>query len=425
MKVENLSNNRVKFTFEVSPTEFEIALNYAFDKVKEDVEVKGFRKGHVTRSVYENKFGVESLYEEALNHVFHSKYHEMLASTEHQIVSEPIPGVDFAKVNREEAFEVTFEAAIKPEVKLGNYKGIEVTKNELVVDLEEVNAKIDQMLNENVTLELKDGAIEEGDTAIFDFLGSVDGVPFEGGEAKNFELEIGSGQFIPGFEDQMIGMNAGEEKDLDVTFPTEYQEESLQGANAVFNVKLHEVKTKIANELTDEWVASLGQDEKTVADLKGKIQVEIKEQKERDNKNKAMNEALDKLATSSVVDIPVEMFDYEVNQQKKNIEEQAKQYGFDFNTYLSLVGMTEEQLDSQLRADAELKVMNSLLIEAVANAENFEVTAEDLAAKYEEIANMYQMSVEDVKKHLNDDLVGQDIKFAKALDTIYDNLKFI
>lgn len=425
MKVENLSKNRVKFTFEVSPSEFEIALNYAFDRVKEDVEVKGFRKGHVPRNVYESKFGVEPLYEEALNHVFHSKYHELLATTDLQIVSEPIPGVDFSKVNREEAFEVTFEAAIKPEVKLGQYKGIEVEKNELTVDLEEVNARVEQLLNENVTLELKDGPIEEGDTAVFDFLGTVDGIAFEGGEAQNFELEIGSGQFIPGFEEQMIGMLAGEEKDLDVTFPQEYQEESLAGANAVFNVKLHEVKTKVANELTDEWVVSLGQEEKTVDELRGKIQVDIKEEKARNNKNKAMNEALDKLATTSEVDIPVEMFEYEASQQKKSIEEQAKQYGLDFNIYLSLVGMTEEQLDSQLRADAELKVMNSLLIEAVANEENFEITAEELAEKYEEIANMYQMTVEDVKKQLNDDLVTQDIKFAKALDIIYDNLKFV
>lgn len=425
MKIEKLENNHVKYTFKVEPSEFEIALNYAFDRIKKDVEVKGFRKGHVTRSVYETKFGVESLYEEALNFVFHSKYHEMIDDKTYEIVGEPVPSVKFEEISATKEFEVSLEAAVKPEVKLGKYQGIEVPKLELVVDIVEVDERIEKMLEENNTLEVKEGAIELGDTAIFDFDGSVDGVQFEGGKAENYQLEIGSGQFIPGFEDQMVGLKAGDEKDVLVTFPNEYHETSLAGKEAVFAVKVHEVKAKVKTELTDEWVESLGGVEKTVLELRGKVQAEIKETKERNNKNQTLQNALDELAKTSKVDIPVEMIDYEINQQKTQIENQAKQYGLDYNTFIQITGMTEEQLNEQLRSDSEIKVLNSLLIEAVAKAENFEVSKDDLDGKYIEIATMYQMDVTEVKKHLNDEMLTQDIKFAKALDFIYDNLKFV
>src|SRR5690554_1278009 len=424
MKIEKLENKKIKYTFTVEPSEFEIGLAYAFDQVKKDVEIDGFRKGKVTRKVYENKFGIESLYEEALNFIFHSKYHEMIDDKTYQVVGEPTPSVDFSEVSTTKEFEVSFEAAVKPEVKLGNYKGISVPKLELIVDVSEVETQIQQMLNQNQTLEPKEGAIELGDTAIFDFLGSVDGVPFEGGKAENYQLEIGSGQFIPGFEDQMVGMNVGEEKDINVTFPQEYQEQSLAGQNAIFAVKLHEVKTKVETELNDAWVESLGGPEKTVTELRGKIQADIKTNKERSNKNQTLQNALDELAKTSQVEIPVEMIDFEVKQQKEQIKNQAKQYGIDYSTFIQISGMNEEQLETQLKADSEVKVLNSLLIEAVADAEKFEVTKEDIDAKYLEISLMYEMEIAEVKKHLNDDLLTQDIKFAKALDFIFDNLNF-
>ena len=391
MKIEKLSTNRVKFTFTISPEEFDTELDHAFEHIKDDVEVKGFRKGHVTR-----------------------------------IVWDPNPIVDFNDVKLGATFEIALEFAVKPEVELGEYKNVSVTKLESNVAPDEVQARLDNLLTANVTLEQKEnGVLELGDTAIFDFEGFEGGVPFEGGKAENHELEIGSNQFIPGFEEQMIGMNAGEEKEIKVTFPEAYHSENLAGKDAVFNVKLHEVKQKNTPELNDEWVVSLNRDEKTLDELKASLELDIKNSKENQNKNAAIEEALDKIAATSKVDIPVEMIEYETKQQVTNIENQAKQYGLDFKTYVSLTGMNEEDLMEQIKTDSEKRVLNSLIIEAIAKKEAFVVSKEDLDAKYEEIAAMYQMEVDEVKKHLTDDLLTRDIEFAKAIDFIFDNLKYV
>ncbi|HHT55616.1 MAG TPA: trigger factor, partial [Acholeplasma sp.] len=345
---------------------------------------------------------------------------------EYEIVGDPVPIVNFADVKVGESFEIALEFAVKPEVELGNYKGIEVEKMDAEATEEEVSAKLDDMLKANVVLEPKeDGVLENGNTAIFDFEGFESGVPFEGGKAENYELEIGSNQFIPGFEDQMVGMKAGEEKDINVTFPEQYQAENLAGKDAVFKVKLHEVKQKSVTELNDEWVSTLNRDEKTLEDLKAALAKEIKENKENQNKNIAIETALNKIAETTKVDVPVEMIDYETNQQIKNIENQAKQYGLDFKTYVSLTGMTEEDLRKQINEESSKRVLNSLIIEAVSKAEKFEITEAELETKYIEVASMYQMDVAEVKKHLTDDLLKRDIEFAKAIDFIFDNIKFV
>lgn len=426
MKVDKIANNRVKFTFNVTVDEFKEGLEYAYDQVKEDIEIKGFRKGNVPMKVYVNKFGVETLYEEALNHVFHHKYYEAVANEEYQLVGNPKPVVDFNNVTDKEEFEIALESAIKPEVELGEYKNIEVAKKEDKASEEEVEGRLNQLLSSNVQLEPKEeGNLEEGDTAIFDFEGFHNGEPFEGGKAENHELEIGSNQFIPGFEVQMVGMKVGEEKEINVTFPEQYHSEDLAGQDAVFKVKLHDIKVKVTPELNDEWVKSLEREEKTLDELKAALTKEIEESKKNQNKNIAIDEALTKIADKTKVDIPEEMIDYEVNQQLNNIENQAKQYGMDFATYVSLTGMTEEDLKARVKEDSEKKVLNSLIIEAISKAENFEVTKEDIASKYEEVAKMYQMEVAEVKQHLSDELISRDIEFAKAIDFIYDNLKFV
>ena len=425
MKIEKISNNRVRVTFNVSKDDFDHALDYAYNQVKEAVEVKGFRKGNVPMNVYINKFGVESLYEEALNHVFHHKHHEAIANKEYQLVGEPKPVVDFEKITVDGNFEIALESAIKPEVTLGNYKGIEVKKLEAVASLEEVIQSLDQLSQSNVSLNIKeDGIVEDGNTAVFDFEGFHDGVPFEGGKALNHELVIGSGQFIPGFEEQMLGMKSGEEKDINVTFPAEYHQEELAGQDAIFKIKLHEVKEEIKPELDDEWVVSLDREEKTLADLKATLEKDIVAQKENQNKNIQIAEALEKIAAEAKVDIPEEMIEFDANQQVKNIEQQASQYGLDFKTYVSLTGMNEEDLLKQIKEDSAKRVLNSLLIEAVSISEKFEVKQEELDKKYADIAAMYQMDVEEVKKHLSDDVISKDIEFEKALDFIYDNLTF-
>ncbi|MFA6800945.1 MAG: trigger factor, partial [Acholeplasmataceae bacterium] len=280
MKFEKIEDNRGKFTFEISPQEFEHALEHAFEHVQEDLEIKGFRKGHVPRNVFESKYGVESLYEEAINHALNHKYYEIQQHPEYGVIGEPQIDVDFAKISREEAFNVNLIFEMKPEVTLGQYKEVEVSKVNFEVTDEEVENDIKKTLEEKGSLVVADKAIESGDTAIFDFEGFVDGVPFEGGKSENYQLEIGSNSFIPGFEEQMIGLKAGDEKDLEVKFPEAYQSADLAGKDAIFKVKLHEVKVKQEPELNDEFVLSLEKENvKTVDELKAQTRTTLETQK--------------------------------------------------------------------------------------------------------------------------------------------------
>ncbi len=264
MNITVLENKKVKYTFEVTPDEFAHGIEHAYEHAKKDVEVKGFRKGHVPFSIFEKKYGVETLYEDALNHVLSHKYQEVLADTTHEVVSDPEIDLDYKKVNRDTPFEVSLLFDVKPDVTLGDYKGLEATYPKTTVKASDVDLELQNMLKKDGTLEPKEGELLVGDTAIFDFEGFLDGAPFDGGKAENYELEIGSNQFIPGFEEQMVGMTPGEEKELNVTFPENYQAENLKGKAVVFKVKLHDIKTKKPAELNDTWVEGLKRDEKTV-----------------------------------------------------------------------------------------------------------------------------------------------------------------
>lgn len=421
MKVEKISNNRARYTFEVSVDEFKHGLDYAFDQVKEKVEIKGFRKGHVPRNIYESKFGVESLYEDALNHVLHHKFQEAVKHDEFEIVGDPKVNVDIEKVTVANPFEVSFEAPIKPEVDLGDYKGLEVEEEILEVTAEEIDAEIEKKLQQNASLEPKVGALELGDTAIFDFEGFVDGVAFEGGKAENHELEIGSNQFIPGFEEGMIGLNIGQSRDVNVVFPENYHAENLKGKNAVFKVVLHDIKSKVSPKLDDEWVKSLEGGFETVEAYKQSISKQLLEDKKQDFKNKVLETLLEKIAAASKVDIPEEMIDFEVNQNKKNIENQAKQYGIDYDMYLQLSGMDKITFEDQLKVEAQKRVLNSLLIEAIAKKENIQVESDDVEKRFEELSKQYNMPVEEIKKHISEETVKQDLAFSKSLDLIFDS----
>ncbi len=424
MKFERINNNHVKFYFDVTPHEFEHALEHAFDHIKEDVEIKGFRKGKVTRKIYEQKFGEKSLWPEALNHAIGHKFQEALAEPSITIVSDPTDvDVDFEKISKDQPFEVSFVVAIKPEVTLGQYKGVEVPKVDATVTEEDIKAEVDALLNEGAQLEPKaSGSIEEGDTAIFDFEGFVDGVPFDGGKAENFSLKIGSNQFIPGFEAGMIGLNPGEERDVNVTFPEQYQAENLAGKPAVFKVKLHEIKTTASQELTDDFVKSLNREGiETVAQLQESIKNDLSEGKAKENKNILIDAVLKQVVDNASVEAPQEMFDAEIDNFKKNVENQAKQYQLDLATFIQLSGLTEEQFEEQAKEQAHRRVLQSLVIEAVAKKEGFTATKEELDARYEELAAHYKMKVEDIKKYINDELVGNDIAFEKAVEFLVES----
>ncbi|AUD64501.1 trigger factor [Tenericutes bacterium MZ-XQ] len=425
MKVEKLSTNRVKYTFEVTSDEFEHGLDHAFDHVQKDVELKGFRKGHVPRKVYETKFGVESLYEDAINHVLHHKYHEAQQHPDFEIVGQPDVNVDFASIKRGESFEVSFDAPVRPEVKLGQYKDVEVKDMKTDVTESEVNAEIKALLGQKSELVLKEeGSLEHGDTAIFDFEGFLKGEAFEGGKAENYQLEIGSGQFIPGFEEQMIGMNTGEEKDLNVTFPEQYQAENLAGQDVVFKVKLHEIKTKNLPELNDEFVKSLEKENvNTVEELKAVTKQELEDKKKTEVQNTITNEVINKVVDAAELDIPQVMIDDEIKQYKDNVANQAKQYGLEYEMFLQMNGITPEQFDEQVKVESEKRVRTTLVIEEIAKVEGITATEEELTEKYDELAKQYKMEVAEIKKYIPASILEKDVLIQKAYQFVVDSAK--
>ncbi|OED27388.1 trigger factor [Acholeplasma laidlawii] len=423
MKFEHIKKNHVKFTFTVTPAEFEHALEHAFAHIKDDVEIKGFRKGKVTQKVYEQKFGETALYAEALNHAIGHKYNDATLVKDFTIVSDPMNiDLDFDKISRTEDFEVSFEVAIKPEVEIENYKGVEVAKVDTEVTEKEVDENINSLLAQNAILEPKEGALENGDTAIFDFEGFQDGVSFEGGKAENFSLEIGSGQFIPGFEEGMLGLKVGESRDVDVTFPEQYQAENLAGKPAVFKVVLHEIKSKKLAELNDEWVVSLNREGiSTVDQLKASIKADLEASKQEQAKRELTDAVITEVVKLAKVEVPQSMFDSEIENFKKNVEAQAKQYQLDMDTFIQLSGLTKELFEQQAKEQAEKRVLQSLVIEAIAKKENFTATPEELSLRYEELANHYKMEVNEIKKYISDELVMNDIAFEKAVTFLVEN----
>lgn len=422
MKIEKLENKKVKFTFEITPDEFEHGLEHAYDQVKENVEIKGFRKGHVPRNIYENKYGVESLYEDALNHSISHKIFEVRQNKDHEVVGQPEADFDYAKVSNKEAFTVSLIYAVKPEINAKDYKGIEVKKIKTTVSDSEVNAEIKTLLEQHAVLELKEGAIELGNTAIFDFEGFVDNEAFEGGKSENFSLEIGSNQFIPGFEEQMIGMKAGDEKDLNVKFPDEYQAENLKGKDAVFKVKVHEVKQRKTNELNDEFAKSLEQENvETVEDLKKVTKERLEANKETEAKNLETETIIDKLLESNPVEIPTEMIDEEVEGYLNQIDAQAQQYGLERDMFLQLSGMNPETFLDQAKVDAEKRIHVSLTMEGIAKIENFKVEEAELEGQFELLSKQYNMEVADIKRYIPNDLVENDLLIKKAYDFVLDN----
>ncbi|MCK9234890.1 MAG: trigger factor [Acholeplasmataceae bacterium] len=425
MKVEKLTTNRVKFTFTVHPDEFEHGLDHAFEHVKGDVEIKGFRKGHVPRNVFETKIGVETLFEDAINHVLQHKFQEAHAHPDYEIVGQPDVDLDMTKVERGKAFEVIFEVPVKPEVKLGVYKDIEVKEIKTTVSDSEVNAEIKMLLSEKAQLVLKEtGALEFGDTAIFDFEGFLNDEPFEGGKAESYQLEIGSNQFIPGFEDQMVGMNAGEEKDLDVTFPENYQAENLAGQAVVFKVKLHEIKIKELPELNDEFVKSLERENvETVEALQAETKKDLEAQKANEADQLLTSTIIDKILETAEIDLPQAMIEQENNQQIDNIKRQAQQYGLEYEMFLQMNGLTPEQLDAQLTVESEKRLLTSLAMEEIGKVEGITVSKEELDEKYTELSEQYQMAVEEIKRYVPEQVLEQDIIISKAFQFVKDHAK--
>lgn len=426
MKVVRINSNTAKYTFVVSPEDFEHGLSHAYEQIKKDVAIDGFRKGHVPQKQYETKFGVESLFEDALNHVFAHKFDEAIKDPTFRIVGDPDIDLDISTLERGKEFEFSFIVPIKPDIVLGEYKGIEVEAEKVEVSEEDIENALEAQLQKGEVLKDKEeGVLEEGDTAIFDFEGLKDGVAFEGGTAENYQLEIGSGQFIPGFEEQMVGMKPEEQKDINVTFPENYQEESLQGQPVVFKVKLWEIKVRVRPELDDAWVRNQNKEAKTVAEYKELTRKELLEAKEAQERARVTDQVVLKASENAEMDIPQAMITNEVNSYKQNLSQQAAQYGLDLNTYVSFSGQTMEQFEETIAEQAETRIRQMLTIEQIMIEEKIGATKEEIANKYTEIATQYNMPVAEIKKHIDEASINMEVGFGKTLDFLYENAKII
>lgn len=420
---ENKATNRGVVTFTISQDKIKPALDQAFNKVKKDLTAPGFRKGHMPRTVFNQKFGEEALYEEALNSILPAAYEAAVAELELDVVTQP--KVDVKSMEKGKDWEITAEVVTKPEVKLGDYKNLEVSVEESkeVTDAE-VDEKIERERNNLAELVLKEDAAVEGDTVVIDFVGSVDGVEFDGGKGDNFSLELGSGQFIPGFEEQLVGKKAGETVKVNVTFPEDYQSADLAGKDATFVTTIHEVKAKEVPELDDELAKDIDEEVETLDELKDKYRKELEATKETAYNDAVETAVIDlAVANAEIVELPEEMIHDEVQRAMQEFMGNMQRQGISPEMYFQLTGTTEEDLHKQYEADADKRVKTNLVIEAVAKAEGFEATDEEIEKEISDLATEYKMEAEQVRSLLSPDMLKHDIAMKKAVDVITDSVK--
>jgi len=420
---ENKATNRGVVTFTISQDKIKPALDQAFNKVKKDLTAPGFRKGHMPRTVFNQKFGEEALYEEALNSILPAAYEEAVAELELDVVTQP--KVDVKSMEKGKDWEIIAEVVTKPEVKLGDYKNLEVSVEESkeVTDAE-VDEKVERERNNLAELVLKEDAAVEGDTVVIDFVGSVDGVEFDGGKGDNFSLELGSGQFIPGFEDQLVGKKAGETVKVNVTFPEDYQSADLAGKDATFVTTIHEVKAKEVPELDDELAKDIDEEVETLDELKAKYRKELEATKETAYNDAVEAAAIDlAVANAEIVELPEEMIHDEVQRAMQEFMGNMQRQGISSEMYFQLTGTTEEDLRKQYEADADKRVKTNLVIEAVAKAEGFEATDEEIEKEISDLATEYKMEAEQVRSLLSPDMLKHDIAMKKAVNVITDSAK--
>ncbi|MGX7446889.1 trigger factor [Dolosigranulum pigrum] len=409
---------QIEFTIERAT--IEEGLDRAFKKIRGRLNVPGFRKGKVPRKLFNKMYGEEALYEDALNDLLPRAYQKALAQLEDEdfeLVGEP--NIDIKSMEKDADWEIIAEVPLKPEVTLGDYKNIEVTKQDRTVTDEDVADELESRRQRAVELALKDDAAEEGDTVVIDFEGYKDGEKFDGGSAENHSLELGSGQFIPGFEDQLIGAKSGDEKDVEVTFPEEYGAEELAGQDVVFKVVVHEVKEKRVPELDDEFAKDVDDEVETLDELKDKIRQQLEKSKDRAATEATDDEAIQKaVENAEVPEIPEAMIDEEVDRQFNLFINNLQQQGISKDQYMSMIGTSEQELRNQFRNEADFNVKTNLVLEAIAKAENIDVTTEDIDAEIKDLAEQYGMEEDRVRGILSEDLLKHDISLKKSIDLI-------
>jgi len=422
-KWEKLEVNRGVLTVEVEADKVNEGLDAAFKKVVKQINVPGFRKGKMPRQMFEKRFGVESLYQDALDFILPEAY----AAAVEEAGIDPVdrPEIDVEQMEKGQNLIFKATVTVKPEVKLGDYKGLEVEAVNTEVTEEDVDSELARMQERFAELVVKEeGKAELGDTVVIDFEGFVDGEAFEGGKAENYSLELGSNSFIPGFEEQVVGLEAGQEKDIEVSFPEEYHAAELAGKPAVFKIKLHEIKTKQLPELDDEFAKDADEEVETLAELKEKTKKSLEESKKQEAENALRDAVVEKATTNAEIVIPEVMVETELDQMVKEFEQRLSMQGMNLELYFQFSGQDEAALKGQMKEDAEKRVRMNLVLDAIVKAENINVTDEEVDAEIAKMAEMYKMEVDHIKAALGSlEGIKADLNIRKAVDFLVENSK--
>lgn len=406
----------IEFTF--SAEEFEAAVNASFNKRKKNISIPGFRKGKATRKMIEAHYGEGVFYEDAVNSLYNNNIADIVEKTGLEVVD--VTDTEVVDVSKEAGVSFKANIIVKPEVKISDYKGLEIKKTVKTIDDDAVNAEIDKMRSRNARIiSVDDRATVMGDTAVIDFDGYLDDVAFEGGKGEMFPLELGSNTFIPGFEEQVVGKSIGEEFDVNVTFPENYQAENLKGKAVVFKCKLHEIKGKDMPELDDEFVKDVSEFD-TVDELKADIKAKLEKSAAEQSDLDADNALVDALVAKMEAEVPEVMYERRINDIAR---EWSMRNRIKVEDYLKYTGITMDQFRASFKDIAKKQVDLRLCLEQIAAAENIEVTAEDIEKEYNELAEQYKMTAENVKAALAEDAIKGDIKIEKALDLVRENAK--
>ncbi len=424
LQVEKLEKNMAKLTIEVGADELDKAIESAYQKQKGKISIPGFRKGKVPRQVVEKMYGKEVFYEDAANILIPDAYEKALDECEEDIVSSP--KIDVTQIEAGKPFIFTAEVALKPEVKLGKYKGVKVEKADVVVTDEEVDEVIEKERENNArNITVEDRAVKDGDMTVIDFEGFVDGEAFDGGKGENYPLTIGSGAFIPGFEKQLVGSEIGKEVEVNVTFPEDYHAENLKGKAAVFKCTVKEIKEKELPELDDEFASEVSEFE-TLTEYKEDVKKNLEEKKMKEAKENKEREAVEAVVDLSEMDIPEAMVETQQRQMVDEFAQRITMQGLSMEQYFQFTGTSYQQMLENVKPQAEKRIQSRLVLEAIAEAENIEVTDEDFEKEIETMAEVYQMDASKVKEMLGEKEmknIRQDLAVKKAAEFVVENAK--
>lgn len=424
VQIEKLENSMAKLTIEASAEELEKALESAFQKNKNKINIPGFRKGKVPRQMIEKMYGPAIFYEDAANELIPQAYENALDECEEDIVSSP--EIDVTQIEKGKPFIFTALVALKPEVKLGKYKGVKVDKADTEVTDEEVDAEINKEREHNArNIEVTDRAVKDGDMTVIDFEGFVDGVAFEGGKGENYPLTIGSGAFIPGFEEQLVGAEIGKEVEVNVTFPEDYQAEDLQGKEAVFKCTVKEIKEKELPELDDEFASEVSEFE-TLAEYKADVKDKLTEKKVKEAKDAKEAAVIEAIVNDSEMEIPEPMLTTQQRQMVDEFAQRMQMQGLSMEQYFQFTGATYDKMIEQVKPQAERRIKSRLVLEAIVKAENIEASEEEYEEELKSMAEAYQMEVEKVKEMLpkkSTEQIKQDIAVRKAAEFAVEHAK--